>query len=166
MARPKKEVVEKFVTVEKFNQLSESVGSLVDLMKQQMEDAKEAKIKVDALPVTPEALKIETDIKSAGPKKFITPVNPEWEQLAKDIINNSVPDAVERCEMEHLRSGGLIFTIVIKKEKSNATDDYLRMYKEDRRSREIGAEGIGGVEAWAKLIGANLKRGKSFISNS
>ncbi len=159
MAERTKKEVAKFVTEEKFNELSESVSALVGLVKQSLADSAEANATNAKDPV---AVAKELEVTKAGPQPFITPVNPEWEQVAKDIIG---AEKIERCEMQHLRSGGLIFTVVIKKEHSNALDNYLEVHKEDRRSKEIGAEGIGGVENWCKLIAQNLKRGKSYVSN-
>ncbi len=156
MAGKSKKEKEAFVTEEKFNELQESVGILVGLVKQQIADKEAEKSAVPPVPETP----IEKEIKKAGPNHSV-PVNPEWEQVARDIIG----DAVDHCEMQHLRSGGLIFHVIIKKEYSNASDDYFLRMHEDRRSREIGGEGIGGVEKWCKLIASNLKRGKSYTSS-
>ena len=148
---------QQFVTQEKFDALSDSVGQLVGLVKQSLEKSNEAAEKVAAsIPET----QLEKDIKKAGPK-HITPVNPEWEEKAREIIG---ADVVDHCEMEHLRSGGIMFTVVIKKEKSNASESYLQMHKEDRRTREVGAEGIAGVENWCKLIAQNLKRPVNYTS--
>ena len=149
MPKPKTEV-----SREEFNELSTSVSTLVGLVKESLN-------KVNAIPATPEVVSKEKEITKAGPTPYITPVNPEWEQVARDIIGT---EKVERCEMQHGRTGGLTFTVVIKKEFSNAPDAYLAVYKEDRRSKEIGAEGIGGVEAWAKLIKSNLSRAKSYVA--
>src|ERR1035437_1187620 len=150
---------EKFVTEKEFNELSTNVNTLVELVKQSLKESGEVKAKIDAIPATPEKAKEEVEVTKAGPKPYITPVNPEWEQVARDIIGT---EKVERCEMQHGRTGGLTFTVVIKKEHSNAPDAYLAVYKEDKRSKEIGAEGIGGVEVWAKLIKQNLTRGKAY----
>lgn len=158
MAKPKEE---KFVTEEKFNELSANVGSLVELVKQSLKESGEAKAKAEAIPATTEAVKVEKEVTKAGPTPYITPVNPEWEAMAREIIGT---EKVERCEMAHGRTGGLTFTVVIKKEFSNAPDAYLTVYKEDRRSKEIGAEGIGGVEVWSKLIAQNLKRPKNYVA--
>lgn len=152
---PKAKPETRFVTEEKFNELKSSVDTLVDLMTRQAE-------KVDAIPLTPEALAQDKEVAKAGPKPFITPVNPEWEAIARDVIG---AEKVERCELEYARGGGTLFTVVIKKDFSNAPDDYLNRHKEDRRSKEIGQEGIGGVENWCKLIAQNLKRSKSYIGN-
>ena len=56
------------------------------------------------------------------------------------------------------KGGGTLFTVVIKPEFSNAAPEYLERYKADRRTKEIGSEGLSGVETWCKLIRANLKR--------
>ena len=38
--------------------------------------------------------------------------------------------------------------------------------KVDRRSKEIGNEGIEGVEQWCKLVAQNLKRPKPITANA
>lgn len=110
-------------------------------------------IKVTAPPVaeTPQ----EKAVRKAGPDTY-APISPEWTDAVQEIIG----EALDHCEMTYLKGGGTKFTIVIKNEFSNAPKDYLDMRKVDRRSKEIGSEGFAGVEAWAKLVASNLKRGK------
>lgn len=139
--------VEKYVTIDKFNELQDSIASLVGFVKENIKSNADAKALV---PDTP----LEKEIKKAG--HGLEPVNSEWDEIAHDIIG----EALDHCEVKHLRNGGLIFTLVIKNEFSNAPDNYLAEMKEDRRSKEIGAEGIGGVENWCKLVKQNLARPK------
>lgn len=97
---------------------------------------------------------LEKEVRKAGPD--VQAVSPEWEEKAREIIG----DAVDHCEIQYLRRGGTIFTVVIKPEFSNAPREYLDTMKADRRSKEIGNEGIEGVEQWCKLIKQNLSRPK------
>lgn len=105
---------------------------------------------VEAVTETP----IEREIRKAGPSEV--PMNPEWEEMARDIIG----EAVDHCEIAYLKNGGVLFTVVIKTAFSNATPDYLTYYHSDRRSKEIGHDGVSGVEEWCKLIKSNLARNK------
>lgn len=146
----KKAVVKKesdFVSKKEFNELSEMISGLVNLVTPIVKANAEVKANT---PETP----LEKEVTKAGPAS--EPVNPEWNDVAREIIG----DALERCEVKHLRSGGLLFTVVIKQEFSNAPDNYLKEHKEDRRTKEIAAEGIGGVENWCKLVKQNLARPK------
>jgi hypothetical protein len=144
-----------FVTVEKFSELESSISALTDLVAKSIEvQATTAKAAAEAKALIPET-PLEKEIAKAGPA-ILESVNPEWVEIAKAVIG----PALERCEEKHLRNGGLLFTIVIKKEFSNAPDNYLAEFKEDRRTKEIGAEGIGGVENWCKLVKQNLSRAK------
>lgn len=80
--------------------------------------------------------------------------NPEWEEVAREILG----PALDHTEVEHEKSGGIKFTVVIKKEYSNADAEYLRLVKVDRRTKEISQEGMAGAEEWCRQIKANLTR--------
>lgn len=141
---PKSKVVvppKEFVTVDQFNDLAGLISKLND--------------KIDTLQTktqTPQESKEDEQIRKA--KHDATPMPESWEETAREIIG----EAVDHCEMLQPRSGGTLFTIVIKPEFSNAPKDYLERMKLDRRTKEIGSEGIAGVELFCKLVRANLKR--------
>ena len=141
--RPAKEKEAQYVTVDQFNKLTEVLGKIVDTVN-------EIKNKPASVPEAKEA----EEVRKA--KWDQAPINPAWEEKAIEIIG----EAVDHCEIFYPKSGGTIFTVVIKTELSNAPQEYLDRAKSDRRSREIGPEGIAGVENWCKLIRANLKRGQ------
>jgi hypothetical protein len=135
------------VSKKEFDELKSSVSDLVGLVKEM------AKTKVDT-PETP----TEKEVKLATFDN--NPVNPEWERMAKEIIG----EPLDHCEVAYPKRGGVLFTIVIKTEMSNAPKDYLERMKVDRRTREIGNEGQEGVEAWCRLVASNLKNARKFIS--
>lgn len=141
----------KYATVEELKSLTSSIESLVNIVENLAG-------KINTPTATPETIEKEKEIRKAGPDK--TPVNPEWEEKAREIIG----EALERCEVRYIKSGGLLFTAVIKEEFSNAPKDYLKMYKEDRRSKEVGAEGLEGVVNWCKLIKQNLGKPRTITS--
>jgi len=141
--KPKQEKPE-YATKAELSELTEAVGGLVELLKSG----------VLTRPAAPVETPLDKEVAKAGPN--MNPVNPEWEEKAREIIG----DALDHVEVEYLRKGGTIFTIVIKLEKSNAAKDYLAVMKQDRRSREIGNDGIEGVENWCKLVAQNLKRSR------
>ena len=119
-----------YATKAELNELSQNVGELVNLIKSGA---------LSAPAVAP---------------AVATPETPE--EKAQEILG----EALERCEVQYLRRGGTVFTVVIKNEHSNASVEYLERMKVDRRSREIGNEGIEGVEIWCKLVAQNLRRPK------
>ena len=147
-ATPKKEAKKtkpetpEFVTVAQFNQLTDVIGKLVDKVDE-----------ISKKEIHGEPTKEQTEVAKA--KYNEAPMNPAWEEKAREIIG----EPMDRCEVFYPKAGGQIFTVVIKSEFSNAPKEYMERMKEDRRSREIGNEGIAGVETWCKLIKANLKRG-------
>lgn len=143
--KPKQE----FASKEEVNALAESVGSLVELFKQDRAERAAAPVAA-ATPVAETAM--EKEVRKAAPD--VNPVNPAWEEKAEDILG----DYLDHCEVFFPKRGGTIFTVVIKLEKSNAALEYLDVMKQDRRSKEIGNEGIEGVEQWCKLVAQNLKR--------
>jgi hypothetical protein len=141
-----KENNNQYVSLEQFTQLMGVVTSMNDSINA-------LKNKTVELPPT-QAVKEAQAIEKA--KQDQAPINPAWEDMAREIIG----EAMDHCEIFYPKSGGTIFTVVIKNEFSNAPKEYIERHKTDRRSREIGGEGISGVETWCKLIKQNLKRGR------
>lgn len=149
--RPAPQPKPEYATAEDIKNITDTIASMADAMGKLMD-------KMNAVPakaLSPEEVKQETAIKAAAPD--VAPVNPAWIEKATELIG----DALDHCEVFYPKHGGTIFTVVIKRELSNAPEDYLQRHKADRRSREIGNEGIEGVEQWCKLVAQNLKRGKN-----
>lgn len=143
-APPVKAEPSNFVTQEQFSQVTDILKDIVSSMT-------ELKNKPSA-PVAE-----SKDLQDIAKAKYDqAPINPLWEEKAREIIG----EALDHCEVFYPKQGGQIFTVVIKTEMSNAPKEYLERTKADRRSREIGNEGIAGVEQWCKLIKANLKRAR------
>jgi hypothetical protein len=134
-----------YVTAEEFKSMNETV---ISTLKALSDSIVELKTKT----ATPTEVKEVKDVAKAGPDQ--QPMNPSWDEKAREIIG----EAVDHCYVVMPKGGGTIFTIVIKPEFSNAPQSYMEMYKIDRRTREIGAEGIAGVETLAKLVKQNLKQ--------
>lgn len=151
-AAAKKPAAPKFVTEERFEKLETGVNTLLDKMEAFMTQPKDTATATPGVIPAPVETVIDKEIKKAGAND--APINPAWEEKAKEIIG----EAVDHCEVAYLRNGGVIFTIVIKTEMSNAPKDYLDRMGQDRRSKEVGSEGIEGVENWCKLVKANLAR--------
>ena len=85
--------------------------------------------------------------------------NPRYDAKVKEVLG----DKVEKTYLTYPEGGGTLFTIVIKKEFSNAPKDYLEMYKIDNRTVNIERDefrGEDGVERYAKLVLQNLNRAK------
>ena len=140
---PKKTKAEPAVSRAEFSELAGNVSALVELM------TKQAEAKADVVAQDPIRAR---EIEKASPNKYSE--NTEWEELARDIIG----EAVDHTEVQYVKGGGTLFTVVIKSDKSNATAEYLERHHTDRRSREIGSEGEAGVRVWCNLIRDNLKR--------
>lgn len=142
---PKKETKE-FVTVEQFSSMMDVIGKLA-------ESVDSLKNKTTELPKTKATIE---ELEIAKAKSDQAPINPAWEDMAREIIG----EALDHCEIYYPKAGGTLFTVVIKTELSNAPKEYLERMGTDRRSKEIGAEGISGVENWCKLVAQNLKKGR------
>lgn len=143
------EPTEKYVTKQYFEEFA---SSLMDRLEALAKPAPAAATVAAPAAASKIETPVERDVRKAGPTEI--PMNPEWEDLARDIIG----EAVDHCEIQYLKKGGMIFTVVIKNDFSNAGVDYLERMHSDRRSKEVGAEGIEGVEAWCRLVKSNLAR--------
>lgn len=142
----------KFITETQLNaaleNLSKEMVNAVAKLVAKPEDNTVAAPAVAAQPETP----LEKEVRKAAPNKVET--NPEWEEVARDILG----DSLDHTEYQYLKTGGVLFTVVIEKGASNAPTDYLERMGQDRRSKEIGQEGTSGVEGWCKLIKQNLAK--------
>lgn len=151
----KKKAVEPAVTRAEFDALTGNVSDLIGLLKQDREDRATKEANTPVIPETP----MEKEVRKAAPDE--NPVNPAWVEKAEEILG----EYLDHCEVFFPKRGGTIFTVIIKHEKSNAPTEYLERMAVDRRSREIGNEGIEGVEQWCKLVASNLKRPKPTSQN-
>lgn len=100
---------------------------------------------------------LEREVRNAAPDRPQT--NPEWEEKAREILGV----ALDHTEFRYLKTGGVLFTVIIDRDHTNAPANYLEAMGEDRRTKEIGQEGTQGVEAWCKLIKQNLAQGSVSI---
>lgn len=122
--------------------LKDNIATLLELMQKPKEEV--AKIAVE-----------NKKIDEASPDA--QDVNPRYDAAARQILG----DRVERTYVKYPKGGGTLFTIVIKKDYSNAGQAYLGLTKEDHRTVNIEREeyrGEDGVIAWSKLVLQNLKR--------
>lgn len=148
-AKKKLEPKPKYVTEERFNVLNDSVSEMISILK--------GKNGASTGPVTPIEQKetINTrEVNEAKPNQ--TPVSPVWEEEAVKILGNYL----DHCEVFYPREGGTHFTVVIKKELSNAPKDYLDRMKQDRRTKDVSRDGLDGVIKWCTLVKQNLSRNK------
>jgi hypothetical protein len=134
---------QQFVTLEQFDKLTDVLKSISDTV---------IELKTRPVAQVPET-KVEQEVTKAGPNKSMT--NVEWEEDARTKIG----EALDHCEVETPKNGGMIYTIVIKTEFSNANKEYLERNKTDRRSCEVSTGGFPAVQNWNKLVALNLKRG-------
>ncbi len=146
-SKPKPEP--KYASAADLAELSKGMSDLVGIVGELAE-----KLKSPPAPKSADEVKHDAEVTKAKPN--LETVNPAWVEKAQELIG----EALDHCEVFYPKHGGTLFTLVIKKEFSNAPVDYLERYKSDRRTREIGNEGIEGVENYCKLVAANLKRSK------
>lgn len=133
------------MTRREFEALQTGVQELVNMIKE--DRAKPSNTPVPLVPETP----LEKEVRKAGPDP-ITATPPDWDEKAREILG----EALDHCEMTYGASGGVRFSLIIKPEHSNAPKDYLKYYGQDRRTKDVGSEGIQGVENWCKLVKQNL----------
>lgn len=150
----KKESVQpvQFVTIDQLDKFGEK---LLDAVESRLNKFTPAVVDPAGAAPDPAAAAAERKVTAAGPNKWET--NPAWQETAEEYLG----EYLDHTEVAYDKSGGIKFTIVIKTEKSNADKDYLRLTGSDRRTKEVGSEGLEGVIEWCKLVRANLKRGKA-----
>lgn len=140
---------ESFVTKEEFKSLESNVLQALDLITKKLEKPE------------PHPVFAEKEIEEAKPQMTDAPMNPHWKKAAEEILG----DALEDVFVQYPESGGTMFTVVIKKEKSNASQSHWEQHKtdkfaKDRRTKNIGNTGLEGVKKWCELVKANLTRNK------
>jgi hypothetical protein len=145
MANPKKTPVvqPEYASAASVTELASAVNSILDKLEA-MSNA----------PATPSPIQDVVVPIVGGPNKTTT--NPEWESTAREILG----EALDHTEVEHEKSGGIKFTVVIDRRFSNANPAYLELNKTDRRTKEVSREGMQGVEEWCRQILGNLSRTK------
>jgi hypothetical protein len=138
---------------EKVEKLSDNVSQLVELLSKKQEEKTESSKQTET--VQPESNK---DIRKEGIADWAE-VHPVHDNTARDILGN----LVDRTYMKYPKGGGALFTVVIKREFSNAPKDYLERMKEDHRTANLETErfrGEEGAKRWCLLIKQNLSKNK------
>lgn len=146
-----------YATAESVSELTQAVGALAEIVKERL--AAMAPPVVNSKPAVAVHPKSEVSPDNGEEEEGGSndaPINPNWVKRAKAILG----DFMESCEVFYPTGGGTIFTVIVKAEKSNASKEYLERMKVDRRSKEVSAEGIAGVDKWCKIIKQNLARGR------
>ena len=126
-----------------FDDLTDLVKSLVSTVQAVAESK----------PVTKEEAEEKKEIESADPDE--TPMNPNWKKIVNQVLGSEFD-----CEASYPKSGGVLFKVIVPKNKSNASQSYWEMNKRDVRTKEIGHTGSEGVKKWCELIKKNLARTK------
>ncbi len=155
-SHPKKAVEKKeeFAKASDVKAIADAVGALADVIKEMRTSSKETSASPEKVQAIQDKSEHEAAVEKA--KAFQAPINPEWEAKAQEILGGKL----DHCEVLYPKQGGIMFTVVIKPQFSNAPAEYLKRHKHDRRTKEIGNEGIEGVENWCKLVRDNLKKGR------
>lgn len=151
-----KKKAKKDTTNEKLDALIGVVGSLAEAVKAQGQSSTVPTVTPGpALAVLPtkEEVKEAKEVEKASPDE--KPTNPHWTRATHEILGEDFD-----CEIAYPESGGVLFKVIVPKDKSNATQAYWEMNKRDVRTKEIGHTGLEGVKKWCALIKKNLARTK------
>jgi len=154
MAKEKKLTIKE--VNEKVEKLSNNVSQLVEILSKKQ---KEKECHCDD--GTCDAHKKKEDNKDVRKEGIAdwAEVHPVHDNTARDILGN----LVDRTYMKYPKGGGALFTVVIKREFSNAPKDYLERMKEDHRTANLETErfrGEEGAKRWCLLIKQNLSKNK------
>ena len=123
-----------FVTVEKFNEFQNVI----------LEAIKGKQAETPAVPV------VKEDV-DATPSE--NPIPPAWRKVVDEVLGTDFGISIS-----YPGDGtGFLFKIIVPKDKSNASKDYLEMYKIDVRTKAINnSEGIGGIRLYCEKVKKNL----------
>lgn len=106
----------------------------------------------------PSNQKPTTDIRDADPNGFLPP---QYQKIFEKYFDPAdgftarlmFPEVDEKGN----ETGGITFTIVVPLKFTNETDAYLKMYKQDLRTRALLPHNIaGGIDAYCKAVANNL----------
>ncbi len=102
---------------------------------------------------TKEVIKEKKEIDEASPDE--QPMNPHWIKVVHEVLGEDFT-----AEVIYPKSGGVLFRVIVPKDKSNAPANYFEMHDRDKRTKEIGQTGTAGVKKWCDQIKKNLSRTK------
>lgn len=100
----------------------------------------------------PAPVKTEAEKASEPVGTYQEPVHPEWLADAKEKLG----DKLDHCEVDYPKNGNPRYTVVIKKEFSNAPKSILEYYKVDRRTVPV-INGLESVKSFNSLVAQNLR---------
>lgn len=140
-------MAEEIVSREEFDglksEMNKSFEQIISLIKEKPKTVEEVK-KVEVK---------KAEEKTAEPNNvYLEPVHPEWLKDAQAKIG----EALDHCEVDYPKNGNPRYTIVIKKEFSNASTSHMDFYKIDRRTVPV-INGLESVKAFNSLVAQNLK---------
>lgn len=145
--------VKKEVSRAEFEALEGGVNRILDLLEAQAKAPAAIEKSADTAKEPADIASVSQAASAKAKPNHVT-VNPEWDEIAREILGA----ALDHTEVEHERSGGIKFTLVLKLSHSNADTQYLEIVKTDRRTKEVSQEGVAGVEEWCRTVKANLAR--------
>ena len=134
----------RYATKEDVNSINASIAKLTEILTQPS----------PALGITRQTtVATNTEVNSEELDK--SPIPPSWRKIVDDILG---PDFGINVHYPS-EGGGFLFSIVVPLEKSNATKDYIDMYKVDIRKKALSYnEGIDGVKRYCELVKRNLQK--------
>lgn len=149
MAKKEKEVKVKTKHEDsKISELENNQKTILDLVSQLSD-------KIDKLtPKTQWQNPKATEVKDAEKPTDVT-IPPKWRQIVDEVLGKDFGLSVEFPD-----SGkGFSFTIVVPREKSNASESHWDMHKSDLRTKQLlNSEGSEGVRKYCEMVKQNLIR--------
>lgn len=126
-----------FATKEEINELKGTVLKIYDLLEEKKQTEKKEQESSENQESLPEA----------------NPIKPSWRKVVDMVLG---PDY--GINVSYTGGGGMIFRVIVPKSKSNATDAYFKLYKNDVRSKVIalGSNDADQIKQWCLKIKKNL----------
>ena len=148
--KKEKPVDPRYATKEDLDRINNSLEKLTGLLEKKAEPAfaiKEPEQKAPEYEKTPDE-----------PDK--SPVPPKWRAIVDEVLGTDFGVNIVYPD----QGSGFLFKIIVPLNKSNATKDYLELYKTDIRTKAVSyQDGIEGVKQFCERVKKNLQRNTNKI---
>lgn len=134
--------------------ISSTLTALMDIVKNQV-NSTPVRMLEPSTPVPPLAPAVNPPAGSVKPEGAAEsmPIPPSWRTIVDELLGTDFG-----IKVSYPTGGsGFLFTLIIPKEKSNASKDHWEMFKADLRTKALsGNDGIDGVRKYVELVKRNL----------
>jgi len=156
----KKTKKDRYVSKTQFESLEKSVSDLVTLVNEVLSKketpAQTVTHTVETTTLPNYTTTASTDDGAPQPDDKM-PIPPKWRTVVDEVLGQDFGISVSYPDS----GSGFKFTIMVPREKSNASSSHWDMYKHDNRTIALdSSQGIDGIKRWCEKIKKNLEVAK------